>query len=437
VDLDYKGLANTGTWFIGRLQTERDKARVLEGLEGAVAGGEFDRGRMDEILAGLGKRVFLLHNVHENEPVTFQTRWVLSYLGGPMTRDQIKQLMASKKGAAAVDSFAAASPGPGGRAKALKPVEAGTGPPILPPGIESIYLAASGAGHGVMYYPGIGGRMDVHYSSARYNIEAKETLALAFQMDEGPDVIDWDSASKFMPENLEADPLSGGNFASLPSAAKKASNYRKWNKDLLRWVRQNQPLRLMRSKKFGLTSRLGESGSDFRLRLAQAVREKRDLEVEKLRKKYDTRFATLRDRLMRAEQAISREGEQVKAKKMQTAISFGTAILGAFLGRKAVSATSASRIGTAVKSASRVRKEKMDVARARERAEAARRRLEELEQKLQEDIDTMEFSFDIQAEEVEELLIKPKSTDIALITFGLIWMPYRKNAGGGQSPDWE
>jgi len=140
---------------------------------------------------------------------------------------------------------------------------------------------------------------------------------------------------------------------------------------------------------------------------------------------------------MRAEQAIAREGEQVKAKKMQTAISFGTAILGAFLGRKAVSSTSASRIGTAVKSASRVRKEKMDVARAQERAEAVRRQLAELEEQLQEDIDTLEFSFDTQAEELAEIRIKPKSTDINLKTFGLVWMPYRKNAGGGQSPDWE
>ena len=140
---------------------------------------------------------------------------------------------------------------------------------------------------------------------------------------------------------------------------------------------------------------------------------------------------------MRAEQAIAREDEQVKAKKMQTAISFGTAILGAFLGRKAVSATSASRIGTAVKSASRVGKEKRDVVLAEERAEAIRSRLEGLEEQLQEDIDSMEFSFDTQAEELAEIHIKPRSTDITLKSFGLVWLPYRKNAGGGQSPDWE
>ena len=97
VDLDYKALSNTGTWFIGRLQTERDKARVLEGLAGASGDGAFDGARMSDVLAGLGNRVFLMHNVHEQAPVTFETRWTLSYLRGPLTRTHIKQLKALRE----------------------------------------------------------------------------------------------------------------------------------------------------------------------------------------------------------------------------------------------------------------------------------------------------------------------------------------------------
>ena len=95
VDLDYKGLSNTGTWFIGRLQTERDKARVMEGLEGAqISQGEaFNRERMEQIIAGLSKRVFLMNNVHNDAPTVFETRWAMSYLRGPLTRNQIKQLV--------------------------------------------------------------------------------------------------------------------------------------------------------------------------------------------------------------------------------------------------------------------------------------------------------------------------------------------------------
>jgi len=436
VDLDYKGLSNTGTWFIGRLQTERDKGRVLAGLEGAAAGSGFDRGRMEEVLAGLGKQVFLLHNVHENEPVIFKTRWVLSYLRGPMTREQIKDLMAHRKSLITTGANVSISPPAGDLLKPSLAVQAVEGPPVIPPGIDTFYLAASGAGHGVVYYPAVVGCMDVHYSDVKFKIDTTETLALAARFEDGPVALDWDGAIEFDPIAVEASPITGGEYADLPKAAQNVSNYRKWNKDLLRWVCQKRPLVLWRSKSLGMASRLGESEGEFRLRLAQIMREKRDLEVEKLRKKYDKQFTTLKDRLMRAEQAISREDEQAKASKMQTAISFGTAILGAFLGRKAVSATSAQRVGTAMRSASRVQKEKMDVARANERAEAVRLQLSELDERLQEDIDAIEFSMDAEAEELEEISIKPRSTDITLEIFGLAWMPFRKNAGGGLSPDW-
>ncbi len=436
VDLDYKGLSNTGTWFIGRLQTERDKERVLAGLEGTAAGAGFDRSRMEEILAGLGKRVFLLHNVHEKEPAIFQTRWALSYLRGPMTREQIKALMAERKSQELPVAKASPEPVAPAPSETFKPAQPAAGPPVVPPGIDAFYLAASGAGHGLAYYPAVVGRMDVHYSDARYKIDTTQTVALAAELGEGPVPLDWDNAVEFDPATLETAPLPGSEYAALPLVAKKAAAYRKWSKDLLRWVCQNRPLVLFRSKRFGMTSLLGESEGEFRARLAQAVREKRDLEVEKLRNKYSKRFTTLKDRLMRAEQAISREDEQAKARKMQTAISFGTAILGAFLGRKTLSATSASRVGTAVRSASRMRAEKMDVARARERAEVVRLQLSELEVRLQEDIDRIELAFDTESEELEEISVKPKSTDITLEIFGLAWMPFRKDGRGRLSPDW-
>ena len=284
-----------------------------------------------------------------------------------MTRDQIKALKRDKPDpSSAVSNTAGVSNTPGPQ-KVAQPVQAAAGPPPLPPGIETFYMPASGTGHGVVYYPGVIGRMDVHYANAKYKVETTETLALAAQLEEGPVALDWDSAVEVDPFALETMPASGGQYADLPSAASKATNYRKWNKDLLRWVRQNRPKLLLRSKRFGMTSSLGESEGEFRSRLAQTMREKRDLEVEKLRRKYNKRFTTLKDRLMRSEQAIDRKSEQAKASKMQTAISFGTAILGAFLGRKAVSTTSASRVGTAMRSASRVKKEKMDVVRAQEK----------------------------------------------------------------------
>jgi hypothetical protein len=145
----------------------------------------------------------------------------------------------------------------------------------------------------------------------------------------------------------------------------------------------------------------------------------------------------LKDRLLRSQQAVDREAEQAKSRKIETAISFGTAILGAFLGRKTVSVGSASRVGTAMRSASRMQKEKMDVARARERTEAIEAQMAELETRMQDDIEKIELSLDPEFEELEEISVKPKSADITLDIFGLAWIPYRRDAGGQLGPDWK
>ena len=431
VDLDYKGLSNAGTWFIGRLQTDRDKARVLEGLEGAAAGTGFDRRSMEEILAGLGQRIFLLNNVHENAPVTFQTRWALSYLRGPMTRKQIKTLTADRKVTPAPAAVAAPAAAP-----AATPVSK---PPVIPPGIKSFYAPASGAGQGLEYFPALAGWIDVHYSSTKYKVSVSKTVALTAMFEEGPVAMDWDAADEINlnPADLETEPLAGPGFADLPAAAKKAKTYAKWNKDMMRWVRQNKPLLLYRSNRFKISSGPQESRGDFMARLAQAAREGRDLKVEKLRRKYSAKFNTLNNRLMRAEQAVMREKEQSQSSKIQTAISFGTAILGAFMGRKAVSVGSAGRFGTAMRSASRIRKESMDIDRAKETLEATRLQLEELDQRLQDDIERIEADFVPEEESIQEVRVKPKSSDMTLEFFGLVWMPYRRDARGQLSPDWE
>ena len=444
VDLDYKGLSNTGSWFIGRLQTERDKTRVLEGLEGAAAGTGFNRAAMEEILAGLGQRIFLLNNVHENRPIIFQTRWALSYLGGPMTREQIKNLTAANDikpppaaPPASEDTSAVWQP-PAAGSTSVRPAALINAPPVIPPEIKAFYLPASGAGQRLEYLPAAASWIDIYYAGGGQKVSASAQLALAAMLEEGPVALDWDQAQEIdlQPADLETEPLADASFAELPAAAKNTKNYDKWSKDLMRWVRQNRPLVIYQSPRFRLSGNPGESKNDFFARLSQTAREKRDLEVEQLRRKYSTRFNTLNNRLMRAEQAVMREKEQAQSSKIQTAISFGTAILGAFMGRKAASAGSASRFGTAMRSASRIRKESMDINRAQETLAATRSQLEELDQQFQQDVARTEAAFDPADEAIREVLVKPKAGDLTLAFFGLVWLPYRRDARGRRAPDW-
>ncbi len=425
VDLDYKGLSNTGTWFIGRLQTERDKARVMEGLEGATAG-SFDKQAMERTIAGLGKRRFLLHNVHEDEPVVFNTRWVLSYLAGPLTRDHIRTLMKTAKNRIVAAAKAVSKP-------KRKSAESA---PALPPSIDQFFVR--GLGEELVYHPRLVAGGDVVFTSARYNIEDERPVLHTVEFEDGPVDIDWDNgeALELAIDDLEDEGEEGATFADCPAAADNAKAYTGWGKDYKRWLRQNETVTLYRSKRFRLTSLPTETEGDFRARLQDAASEKRDAAIAKIRKRYATKVTTLENRLMRAEQAIAVQKEQSTKRKLDTAISFGTAILGAVLGRKKLSSSTATKMGSAIKTAGSARKEAADVERAKQTAEKVRVDIAALNKELEEEVAKLDTGFDAQTEELNEIIVRAKSTDIHVAVTGLVWLPYTADEKGRLRPAW-
>ncbi len=425
VDLDYKGLSNTGTWFIGRLQTERDKARVMEGLEGATAG-NFDKQAMERTIAGLGKRRFLLHNVHEDEPVVFNTRWVLSYLAGPLTRDHIRTLMQAAKNKVAAAARAVSKPKRKSAASA----------PALPPSIDQFFVP--GSGENVVYHPRLVAGGDVVFTSARYKIEDERAVLHTVEFEDGPVDIDWDNGEplELAIDDLDDEGEEGATYADCPAAADRPKAYAAWGKDYKRWLRQNETVTLYRSKRFKLTSLPTETEGDFRARLQDAASEKRDAAIAKIRKRYATKVTTLENRLMRAEQAIAVQKEQSTKRKLDTAISFGTAILGAVLGRKKLSSSTATKMGSAIKTAGSARKEAADVERAIQTAEKVKADIAALNKELEEEVAKLDTSFDAQAEELDEIVVRAKSTDIHVAVTGLAWLPYTADEKGRLRPAW-
>ncbi len=429
VDLDYKALSNAGTWFIGRLQTERDKARVMEGLEG-VRSGSFDRQKMQQTLAGLGKRRFLLHNVHEDSAVVFNTRWTMSYLAGPLTRDQIASLCRSEERQQPV----ATTPGP---ATAKTGDASGGGAPVLAPAIRQVYLPA--AGDDLVYYPRVIAVADIAFSDAKHKVDERRPVLATVELDDGPLPLVWDRSELLSLEasSLLDAPQPGARYAECPSAAASEKNYREWEKSLMQWLRKTQVVRLYRSSRFRITSEPGETESGFRIRLQQLASEKRDEAVGALRKRYGSKALTLENRLLRAEQAIEREQQQSTKKKLDTAVSLGTAVLGALLGRKRLTSSTASRVGSTIRTAGGAHKEARDVARAQDTAQKIRADLEDLNAELESEIEALETAFDAQAEALEELTVKPRATDVHISLVGLAWMPYRRNADGRLAPAWQ
>ncbi|HTG15936.1 MAG TPA: DUF87 domain-containing protein [Blastocatellia bacterium] len=452
VDLDYKGLANTGTWFIGRLQTERDKQRVIEGLEGAVAsqGAGFDKEAMERTLAGLGSRVFLMNNTHEDAPEVFQTRWTLSYLRGPLTRNQIKVLMQAKK--AAPRAQAATAQAVASAATAAVTASSTPGPavssspassrPAIAPDVQQFFIPTRGSGPGgsaLLYRPMILGAAKVTFVDTKIGVdESVEVCCLTAITDQAVPV-SWDDSQDpgVGTADLETDAASDAQYEEAPAVAGKAKSYQRWNKDFVAFLYGNQKLELMKSPSTREVSKPGEAERDFRVRLQQAAREQRDGQVEQLRQKYAPKMAALQERIRRAQQAVERESSQANQAKLQTAISFGTTLLGAFLGRKAVSVSSLGRATTAVRGVGRSMKEQQDVGLAAESVEVLQGHLAELEAELQSETQALEAKLDAQSEQFETISVKPKKTNISVQLVALAWAPFWRDETGEATSAWE
>jgi hypothetical protein len=434
VDLDYKGLANTGTWFIGRLQTERDKARVLEGLEGIAAGtGQaFDKQGMEQVLAGLSNRIFLLNNVHDDAPEVFETRWAMSYLRGPLTRTQIKTLMDPLK----TEPPSAQSPSTTPSLSQLKPTAGAQQQPLLPPEVTQYFLPVRSPGT-VSYQPMLLGHAEIHYSKSKI-IDLTQELTLLAPFGYGPIDLDWADAKPIdLPvEDLDSTPQPGAQFAELPPKAAKVKSYAAWRKDFASWVYQNRRVELFESPSLDLVSNPGESERDFRVRLQQLAREQRDQAVEKLRQKYAPKFAQLEDKKRRAEQTVAREAEQAKDQKFQTAISFGATLLSSFMGRKSVSMSTLGRATTAARGVSRSRREAEDVDRAEDNVSVVTQRLADLEAQFNAETEALTTSFDPQSEQLDKVSLKPTKANINVKLVTLVWAPYLQDAQGPK-PAWE
>lgn len=409
VDLDYKALGNAGTWMLGRLQTDRDKQRVLDGLEGAAAasGASLDRSQIDQLLSALGKRQFLLHNVHEKAPVLFETRWTLSYLRGPLGRDEIKRLTA-------VPQVPNVPKLPKGN------VPMAPAPPVVDPGIQQLFVPGA-----TEYVPMVLGVAKIAYSDSKLGLDESKSLAAVTPITDGAVAVDWERAelADFTVDYLLKVPPTGATFADVPAAAAKPKNYGAWEKEFARWVAQSQSVELFKSSRLKLSSAPDESERDFRIRVQEQAREARDAAIAKVRDKFGAKLTTLQDRIRRAEHAVQVQSEQASGAKMGAALSVGATIFGALLGRKAVSASTLGRATTAARGMSKVGKEAEDVTRASENVQALKTQLSELETSMQDDIAAVTADWDLAKEPFDRVLVKPKRGGISVQLVALVWVP--------------
>ena len=434
IDLDYRGLGNTGTWLIGRLQTERDKMRVIDGLTSALGSGEaLDRGELAKLMSSLAPRIFLMRNAKEDAPRLMKSRWALSFLRGPLTGAEITRLMAARKrSAAAAPAGAAVTSTPAAAAGAPA---ASTRPP-LPPQIRELFLPALSGSGAIEYRPMILGAAKMHYVDAKSGVDVWQTAQYLAPLSDDARDVQWDQSrdvSALRPQAAAA-PTGGAAFGALPGPATRAESYASWGKALSTWLYQSARTDLLSCDALKQVSNPGESEGDFRSRLSLNLREQSDAEKEALRATYAPKLVALQDRLVKAEARVDREKSQRTQQALQTAVSVGATILGAFLGRKAVSVGNIGRATTAARSAARIGRENQDVALADESAAAVTQKIQDLKDQCDRDLAALAAKLDPARITLRPVQISPRKSDTAIGEVALAWVPWRNGSDGFPAP---
>ena len=399
VDLDYKGLSNIGTWFIGRLQTAQDIERVINGLGGKV-GASYSKSEIKNLLANLKKRTFFLKSAHLDEIRVFSTRWVMSYLKGPLKAAEISQLMAAKKSATpqTLMSKPAREDGFESFINIDKSIE------------QKFTMDVTGQNN---FRATLQGKVELHYFNASKGIDENETICLNLELYED-DNIDWDNAETIeeCPHFSDSEP-SNSSFASLSSDVSADKALKKTKKSLVNWVYRTKRLETFRCTSPRLSSEPYESLGDFKVRIKDQLDDKKEIEIEKLQERYEKKEKTLLKRLQRAQDKVAKE----EADASKSMVDTGIAILGALFGR-----TSTAKLGRAFSRGSRAYKERGDIGRAEEALAELHEEIELLAEELEDKIDKLSLKYDVDNVDIKESAMKPRKSDIHVEELSLVWV---------------
>ena len=401
VDLDYKGLSNIGTWFIGRLQTTQDIERVIDGLSGKIDS-SFSKEQIANTLANLKKRTFFLKSAHLEDVRLFGTRWVLSYLKGPLKKKEISNLMASKK--------ALLTAMPEVKTKSQSNGEFVSNVIFKGNVIERFEPDITGKKE---YFATVGAKVSVQYIDTKRVIDETKESELYIDLSD-MNSCSWDEAEPLEEplESFSTKKPSGAKFAHLPSFILEDDSLKACKKELIEHIYATNKLELYRCKRLRMESKLDESLDDFTVRVQDVLKEKLDSEIEKLKDKYASKLERLESQMQRAAAQVEKE----KADQTNSLIGAGISIISALFGK-----TSVSKIGSAVNKSGRILKERSDLSRAEQKLEELKEKEYELQDELEEKIEELSEKYSLENYPIDTIFIKPKKRSIDVEEIAILW----------------
>jgi uncharacterized protein DUF87 len=435
VDIDYKALSNAGTWFIGKLQTEQDKNKLLDGLEGA--GGSVQRNEFDKLISSLGKRVFILHNVHAEQPQLFQTRWAMNFLAGPLTRTQIKDLNqhvdAHVKPAPVVPLASGIVP------RAAPKVDSSVTKPPIPAWIQEYFLpqnyalpeAFSAAGRsmpaemkveeGVIYRPTLLASAQVHMIDRKHGVDSEIARTVLVKSPEKRGTVRWQDhpLGGDVLNQLETSPMPSARFSTIDAPLNDVKLMTALQKDFTDWVFRNSSVKARANQALKVFAGPDISQAEFMKACAEAARDARDAEIAKKTAQVDRQLKTLEDKLAREERELREEEDELSHRKMEEAGTHLENITGLFGGRR-----KASRLSSSLTKRRMTQQSKSDVEESHDAIAQFKQQIADLEKRREEIIAEINDRWGRAVNEITDVTITPKKTDVFVNSFGVAWMPH-------------
>ena len=420
VDLDYKAMSNAGTWLVGRLQTERDKERVLEGLRSAA--GDTDVGTLGETVGGLEQRQFLVVSAHEPEPVVFSTRWAMSYLRGPLTKEQIETLMQGREARPAEAAPGSASPAP---ATPAPPVAGDV--PVRHVHPSAPWLAEVGGGAaGTQLRAYLAARLSLRFDDAKADLDTTEEWeALYGPLDAGLDLDD-ETQVDYDERDFAPGPPAGASYVRPDAPIADAAFFEDAGKEIEQRVGDARTLTVYRNRPLKLYSRPGETEEQFAARADEAAQAGADEETAKIRDRLEAK----RDRLERALETARRRTEELdveqKSRTTTEVLAGAGQVLSILLGGRGRTRTIASAgraIGSAASRRGMTARAGERRRSAEEKVEAAEQSLEELEQEIVDEVAEIDEEWAAKATEIDSVEVRLESSDVRLVELALVWVP--------------
>ena len=461
VDVDYKGLSNTGTWFIGKLQTDQDKQRLLDGLEGALSGG-LDRSTYDRLISSLGKRVFLMHNIHNKEPLLMQTRWAMNYLAGPLTRTQVPALNQLAGARLLPASFAQAPAAAGPAAKAgsedqpvrqQEPAPAvpsgsrtSTTRPGVPTGISEYFLPEnltlsealknsppaaqqSAVSQGLVYHPVLLAQASILFLNRKYDLDYELLRTAVVSAPDRRGIVRWENypAAQIDPRSLDAQPGPQARFASLDAPLSDAKVLNSLERDFSDWAFRSAKVSLRANENLKVFAGPDVTQAEFHQMCAEAAREQRDLEIKKATESFEKKLSALEEKLKREQREMGQDESEYSQRKMEEMGTHAENVLGLFLKRR-----SSKRISSSLTKRRMTAEAKADVEESKEAIADLEKQIADLEKEKALAIDEVERRWGDLASQIDEITIAPLKKDVSVQLFGVAWFPYHVVRSGDQ-----